>query len=487
MAVRTRQDVSKLSEWHPTLLWYARAIADMQQRPINDPTSWRYQAAIHDYQRDFDPHASPADVLPPTAEQERFWSQCQHFSWFFLPWHRMYLAFFEQIIAATVLKLGGPADWALPYWNYSDPSNPSARLLPSAFRATQLPDGSNNPLRVEERGASVNEGEEFAFDSDVDLLVCLTEESFISAPFGGDPGFGGRRTVFNHSGGPAGDLERVPHGSMHVAVGGDTGWMSGFNTAGLDPIFWLHHCNLDRLWTVWLRRDAQHLNPVEPPWLSSIEFEFHDAAGEPISLTCSQVIDTSAAPLEYDYEDVSDPLGAPPPTETAARRLGMEDSRIPEMVGATDQPLTLVGESATAAVPVTKPTGPASGAEAGALPKRIFLNIENITSTGRSSGYEVYLNVPPGENPKDHKELFAGFLPMFGVAEASDPKRGHAANGLHYTLEITDLVRRLETQNAWDPNTMQVTFVPRKRPTGGRESAAVRSPVRVGRVSLYYS
>lgn len=483
--VRTRQDVLNLDEWHPTLLWYARAIAEMQQRPINDPRSWRYQSAIHDYLPGEDPNSSASDVLPTATEQQRFWRQCQHSSWFFLPWHRMYLAFFEQIVAATVRELGGPEDWALPYWNYSNASNQNARLLPPAFRAMQLPDGSPNPLRVQQRGVGVNEGEEFVFDEDVDLVVCLTEESFISAPFGGDPGFGGRQTVFNHSSGPAGDLERIPHGSMHVAVGGDFGWMSAFNTAALDPIFWLHHCNLDRIWTVWLRRDSQHLNPTQSQWLSSISFEFHNGNGEPVSLTCAQVTDTSAAPLSYEYEDVSDPIGAPP-IETA-RRLGMEGGRIPEMVGATDQPLILTGESATATVPVTQPTGPAVATESGAAPKRIFLNIENITSSGQPGGYHVYLNVPPGDDPKDHKELYAGLLPMFGVAESSDATREHAANGLHYTLEITQIVRLLESKNAWDPNAMQVTFVPRKRPTAGRESAAVRAPVRVGRVSLYYS
>ena len=484
--VRTRQDVWKLEqaqEWHPTIFWYAKAIAAMQLKPINDPTSWRYQAAIHDYLEGADPLATPTDVLPSPAEQQRFWGQCQHSTWFFIPWHRMYLAFFEQIVAKTVESLGGPTDWALPYWNYSDESNPTARLLPPAFRAMQLPDGSANPLRVEDRGVGVNEGEEFAFDSDVDIVTCLTEESFISAPFGGDAGFGGRRTGFNHSGGAAGDLERVPHGSMHMAVGGDFGWMGGFNTAPLDPIFWLHHCNLDRLWTVWLRRDATHVNPDETQFLSSIKFDFHDAGGAPVQMTCAEVIDTTAEPLLYDYADVSDPIGGGP---EAVGGVSMEEGGTPEMVGATDEPLTLTGEAATTTVPVSQPTGPAL--EATAAPRRVFLNLENITSPGQPGSYQVYVNVPSGENPEDHQELYAGLLPMFGVAESSDPARSHSGgSGLHYSLEITDIVRTLEERNTWDPNAIQVTFVPRRRPTaGGLESTSARSPVQVGRVSLYY-
>ena len=30
------------------------------------------------------------------------------------------------------------------------------------------------------------------------------------------------------------------------------GWMSAFATAAQDPIFWLHHANIDRLWEAWL-------------------------------------------------------------------------------------------------------------------------------------------------------------------------------------------------------------------------------------------
>src|SRR6185295_9901179 len=103
------------------------AMAQMWTKPINDPHSWRYQAAIHEYSRDFDPLASDDDQLPSTNDRTRFWNQCQHGSWFFLPWHRMYLSCFERIVRKTVIELGGPDDWTLPYWNYSDKDNPDAR------------------------------------------------------------------------------------------------------------------------------------------------------------------------------------------------------------------------------------------------------------------------------------------------------------------------------------------------------------------------
>ena len=143
MAIRTRKNVFTLvdaqGQWHPDLLWYTRAVTEMKKRPIADPTSWRYQAAIHDYVRQRDPLAQANDVLPAAAERQRFWGQCQHFSWFFLSWHRMYLFHFEQIVSATIKQLNGP-EWALPYWNYSDSNNPDARRVPPAFRATLTPD-----------------------------------------------------------------------------------------------------------------------------------------------------------------------------------------------------------------------------------------------------------------------------------------------------------------------------------------------------------
>jgi len=61
--------------------------------------------------------------LPFDPDVEGFWNQCQHGSWYFLPWHRAYLAAFEAIVLDAIVKKGGPSDWALPYWNY-DPTKP---------------------------------------------------------------------------------------------------------------------------------------------------------------------------------------------------------------------------------------------------------------------------------------------------------------------------------------------------------------------------
>jgi len=485
--IRVRKDVWKLAAGDPTLQWYAKAVAEMQRRPIADPTSWRYQAAIHGYVRAADPNKSPGDRLPSAATQRRFWSQCQHGSWYFLSWHRMYLFYFERIVAAAVAGLGGPADWALPYWNYSDPSNPNARRLPPAFRTARMRGGANNPLRIADRDAG-NAGEEVAGGVQVDLRPSLTEPSFVAQALGGSPGFGGPRTLFQHGGGRKGALERLPHDSIHGAIGG---WMGSFETAGLDPIFWLHHANIDRLWAVWRARLGTHRDPTDAPWLTGLSFRFHDAAGGVASLSSSQVVDTTAPPLGYRYEDVSDPLGgAAPAALGVARSLEMERETTPEMVGATEGPVPLTGQSTTARLAVGTPTGPARlAAEAAAAPPRIYLNLENITGSGKPTDYAVYLNLPPGADPEQHGDLFAGVLPTFGVAEASRADRRHSGGGVHHALEVGDLVRRLQGRNDWDPSDLRVTFVPLRRPapSGPTPAPAAPSPMQVGRVSLYYA
>src|SRR5215469_1725881 len=405
--VRVRRDVWKLATWDPIILWYAKGIAEMQKRLIADPTSWRYQAAIHDYQRADDPFANSSDKLP--TDQAKYWSRCQHGSWFFLPWHRIYLGYFEQIVRAAVRKLGGPHEtWTLPYWNYSDISNPKAMQLPPAFYATTLPDGSPNPLRVEARSVGLNSGGTLPAlppstnPADDVNAECVADTHFTGGAQGVDPGFGGPVTAFRHGGGTVGDLERVPHGSVHVAVGGDTGWMSAFDTAALDPIFWLHHCNVDRLWEVWRHRKRRNVNPADKSWLS-FSFDFHDASGNPVSLTPQDVADPATSQFGYRYEDISEPFPSQPlpggkiVSMAAEPPSGPEPT--PEMVGATATPVDLKGAPTTTRIALNAPRGPGRLPAGEGASRKVFLNIENITSTGRTTSYAVYLNLTSETNP----------------------------------------------------------------------------------------
>ena len=58
-----------------------------------------------------------------------------------------------------------------------------------------------------------------------------------------------------------GDYENFIHDPMHGVVGGDGGHMTDGKISPQDPIFWLFHCNIDRLWRIW-----QH----KPLWFLSL-------------------------------------------------------------------------------------------------------------------------------------------------------------------------------------------------------------------------
>jgi tyrosinase len=283
------------------LSFYGQAIREMKlarlsgnPSSIASPVSWRYQAAIHAYARDRDPNADATD-LPLPADQGTFWTVCEHSNWFFLPWHRMYLHYFEMIVLSHVVRLGGPTDWALPYWNYS---NPGQLTLPAAFRS---PATAANQLFIPQRDPDANGGgTTFAEPRPAgarppfDIAAAMRLTAFENA--GGTAGFGG-------SSAEGGSLEGTPHGSMHVRIaGGSTGFMFDFAKVGLDPIFWLHHCNIDRLWTAWLRQGGGRANPTDAAWLGA-SFPFHDASGQRADLTVRQVVDTRAEPLAYVYDD----------------------------------------------------------------------------------------------------------------------------------------------------------------------------------------
>jgi tyrosinase len=293
----------------PILTFYGKAMAAMQAKPLSEPTSWRYQAAIHDYVRAADPNADDASDLPLPADSARFWRQCEHHGWFFLPWHRMYLHHFEMIVLSEVMKQGGPEDWALPYWNYSA-SDANAQLLPKAFQQ-----GSTTGLFIPRRDPRANAGQPFLAAADIGL-GCLTEGTFNT---GGKQGFGGSQppTPKNHGGGPnEGAVESIPHDTIHGALNGDDrlpngslkplkdrGFMGNFTRAPLDPIFWVHHCNIDRLWEVWVK--AGHSNPTSADWLTNVSWDFNTAAKTVETMTSSMVVDTRK--LFYIYDDTSSP------------------------------------------------------------------------------------------------------------------------------------------------------------------------------------
>lgn len=98
-----------------------------------------------------------------------------------------------------------------------------------------------------------------------------------------------------------GVLEGQPHNRVHNCVGGiftdpdgtttNSGGFMQANLSPVDPLFFLHHANIDRLWDVWTRKQQARGYPVLPEgadldmWSAEPLLFFVDAKGQPVRKT----------------------------------------------------------------------------------------------------------------------------------------------------------------------------------------------------------
>ncbi len=504
----TRKNVWDLgSDWADVILWYARGVAAMKAKALADPNSWRFYGAIHGFDQSLWKQLgalSASDKMPAKADVARYWKQCQHGSWYFEPWHRGYLLAFEANIRAEVVKLGGPADWALPYWNYFKPGQ---FKLPPAFASAKWPDGANNnPLFVPQRYGPNNDGNVFVPLNEVNLQA-LGDPDYTGVASGGSPGFGGVDTGFEHGGAVHGGIETQPHDWVHGLVGGSSpkaprlpGLMSDPDTAALDPIFWLHHANIDRLWEVWRQNPSTHVDPTDPNWLKGPAnvgeriFSLPMPDAKPWDYTPADMVDLGK--LNYSYDDLSPAVPVPTPV-TRLTKLGapaamtaalkgvaaVPTGKNVELVGANKAALPISGSEAQTSVQLDagvrrKVSASLTAAIRTPTPDRVFLNLENVRGLSDANAFHVYVGLPPGASPADHPEFLAGSVALFGVRKASVADEEHAGHGLTFVLDITNIVDSLHLSNKLDVNSLDVRIVP-------INPIPAEDQVSIGRVSIF--
>jgi tyrosinase len=463
--VLVRRDIWSLAPDDPIVTAYAKAVKRMRERPADEPTSWSYQAAIHGTE---------------TTPNEPGWNECQHGTWFFLPWHRMFVAIFERIVRAAVIEVGGPADWALPYWSYGN-GDEHARL-PLAFRNPTLTNGEPNPLFVAKRAEGMNNGK-----GQIPQGAGSPAKALACPHFIGKAEFGGDRTSpkqFSESGG---ELEETPHNVVHGLVGGKGGLMANILTAAQDPIFWLHHANIDRIWSAWTgAAGGQHEDPKEATWRGQ-SFSFFDEHGQPMGLRCEQVLKT-AADLGYTY-DTEPPAPPAPPAPAAAPIVAGVKPPARELVGATDRAVSLTGETVTVTVPID-----AQAAEPFAPQVHVYLNVEEIQGEANpGTGYGVYVGVGSGTSAVQRSGQRVGNLSFFGIEGAQSPAGDQPPHTLQSSYEITEIARQLQQAGDWTGHELSVVFEPfTLDATGGAAADQVASPahaenpVELGRISVFY-
>lgn len=62
----------------------------------------------------------------------------------------------------------------------------------------------------------------------------------------------------------------TPHNSLHDIIGGKNGNMASVDISAFDPIFWLHHCNMDRYYWNWTYEITNRFShPIYPRYMTS--------------------------------------------------------------------------------------------------------------------------------------------------------------------------------------------------------------------------
>jgi len=196
-------------------------------------------------------------VNPRTSVQARL----------FLPWHRAYLWWLEQALQDHV------ADAALPWWDWT-----TTRQVPNAYSVSSI-GGKRNPLKsyrmripATVRNPAINHTTRRAPGKTLGVSLPTAQEIGDVLDDSDWPSFSDRLESY--------------HDDVHGWVGGD---MRDVTTAAFDPIFFAHHCMIDRIWYLWQVR-----------WgVNRIQGELLDLPLQPFGKTVRQTLDVQALGYEY--------------------------------------------------------------------------------------------------------------------------------------------------------------------------------------------
>jgi tyrosinase len=427
-------------EGQKMLALYAQGVETIKKLPLHDPMNWFFQANIHDYpaneqiDRIFDPSqgSTPQEraaiqnhrelaLGPQGQDSKRIWRTCSHFHPtpnHFLSWHRMEVYFLERMIEKVVGQR-----FALPYWGYL-PDRDGKRRLPAAFLPERTA-GKANPLYFSERNS--------------DFKLSGRNNGLDARDVEASGAFGQRELIRSRSrDGFSVALEGAPHGLVHTAVGTELG-MGDTPMAARDPIFWLHHANIDRLWESWRRPAADGSSQRDPGgstnWPGQ-KFAFVGPERERIEMTAGDVLRLSSK-LLYRYDSLE-----PVPMVMA----------VADEPDDTKNPTTLLKSEAPNASQVFREGVPVSVGISPAVPPPVALGfgekpatryhlVVELEANGAPGGvYDVILRVPGRPGSSEQDERVVGTYSFFGAGHGADhgsPNKKTAA----WRAEISGLVR----------------------------------------------
>jgi hypothetical protein len=452
---------------------YKKAILAMLKLPPTDPRNWYRNALVHTL-------------------------DCPHQNWWFLPWHRGYIGWFER----TCRQLSGDPSFALPFWDWTaepripksfwdgvlDPSNNAYLAGFSAFQAAFTTPINNfwNGLSQDQLGQLKARGlssvgdlwdalgapppnnmfydradarsltvEDPDFDPGTRRAVSIqTIRSAVSAKVFVDTtnpssGFGSFKAGQHSDGTGEGVLESQPHDNVHGNVGG---FMGAF-LSPVDPIFFMHHSNIDRLWDVWTRKQQKLHLPILPtasdlgPWQKEPFLFYIDENGKPVSKNTAGDYATIGQ-FNYDY--------APGSGEQFIPKLAAPVAGAPApLVPAQSLKATLSGAEAAmgqaAQAQVSVPEAALRTTDAGT---RLSAQISiELPRDARGARFHVLVNPPAGAaNVPLSSPHVAGTIRVFGT-----PHHGPST----FVVPLTEAVKALRERGTLNPTEpLRIVVVP---------------------------
>ncbi|KAH0741241.1 hypothetical protein KY290_034284 [Solanum tuberosum] len=381
-----------------------------------------------------------------------------HNSWLFFPFHRWYLYFYERILG----KLIDDPTFALPYWNWD---NPKGMRLPPMFdrEGTFLYDERRNPQvrnrTVMDLGTFGDKVDTTELLLQTNNLILMYRQMVTNAPcpllF-----FGARYVLGNNIEAP-GTIENIPHIPVHIWTGTVDGStfpdgkksygedMGNFYSAGLDPVFYCHHGNVDRMWNEWKTLGGKRKDLTQPEWLNS-EFFFYDENKNPYLVKIGDCLDTKK--MGYDY------ASSPTPWRNFKPNKNYSTGKLdPSLVTPASKIFPIFKLDGNTSFSLDRPASSRTQVEKDN--KEEILTFGFIKYDNRDYiRFDVYVNVDKNVKTEDlnQKEYAGSYTSLPHTHKPGDDDHISSAT---FQLAITELLEELDLEKE---EKIVVTLVPRK-------------------------
>jgi hypothetical protein len=208
--------------------------------------------------------------------------------------------------------------------------------------------------------------------------------------------------------------------------------MGSIPASALDPIFYAHHTNIDRLYDCWLQVDPSGRLPNDPGQRDTT-FSFVDADGSMVTRRVGDMLTT--AQLGYSYASGG---GCPARPIAAAAAVRTASVAATERVLASASQTRLSGAQTSVPLTVSEPGRKAFAARPGAAPTaRVDAVIDGLQYENAPGAlYNVYLQGAGGQR------VLIGVINFFGLAPARASEHADQSRR-SFRFDVTDALRQL--------------------------------------------